>query len=56
MSNAKWFFTCTDTSGKQQYFTVSAPDKITATRKGRERAARNAAGDLTRWECNLKRA
>ena len=30
MSNAKWFFTCTDTSGKQQYFTVSAPDKITA--------------------------
>lgn len=56
MSNAKRFFTCTDTSGKQQYFTVSAPDKITATRKGRERAERNAAGSLTRWECNLKRA
>lgn len=27
MSNAKWFFTCTDTSGKQQYFTVAAPEK-----------------------------
>lgn len=37
MSNAKWFFTCTDTSGKQQYFTVAAPDKITATRKSRPR-------------------
>lgn len=56
MNNAKWLFTCTDNGGKNQCFTVSAPDKITATRKGRERAERNAAGNVTRWECTLKRA
>ena len=56
MNNAKWLFTCTDNSGKCQHFTVAAPDKITATRKGRERAKRNAAGDVIRWECTLKRA
>lgn len=56
MRSAEWIFTCFDNGGKRQYFTVSAPDKSTAAHKGLIRARRNAAGDVTRWECKLKQA
>jgi len=53
---AKWLYTCLDNSGKRQAITVTAPDKFTAIRSGRDRAMKKAAGDIVRWDCKLKQA
>ena len=54
---AKWSFNCIDNGGKKQFFTVSAPDKITAIKKGMERAKKHASGDISpTWTCKLIKA
>ena len=51
---AKWNFNATDNGGKKQFFTVTAPNKPEAIKKGFEKAKKNAAGDVTSWNCTLK--
>ena len=34
--------------------TVTAPNKFTAIRSGRDHAMKKAAGDIVRWDCKLK--
>lgn len=50
----KWIFIAGDNSGKRQYFTVAAPSKTEAIRKGYEKARKNASGDIVTWDCKLK--
>lgn len=49
----KWTFTAHDNGGKKQCFTVKANDKTSAIKKGMEKAKKNAAGDITSWDCKL---
>lgn len=53
MANPKWQFFAQDNGGKRQNFKVSAGSKQEAIKKGMDRARRNAAGDITDWECHL---
>ena len=53
---AKWTFTAHDNGGKFQALTIIANDKITAIKKGMERANKKAAGDIITWDCKLVRA
>lgn len=51
---AKWTFSARDNGGKHQVFTVTAPDKTTAIKKGMERAKKHASGDICpNWTCKL---
>lgn len=50
---ATWEFWCIDNGGKRQCFRVKAANKADAIRKGMERARKNAAGDIHKWECKL---
>ena len=53
---AKWTFTTLDNSNKRQTFTVTAPSKADAIKRGIDRAKRTAAGDITRLTCSIKTA
>lgn len=53
---AKWSFTCIDNGGKRQFFTVTSNSKPDAIDKGWKKARKNAAGDITNWNCTLIRA
>ena len=56
MTNYKWQFYATDTGGGRHNFKITAPDKETAIKKGMEKAAKNAKGDINpTWECKLIR-
>lgn len=52
--NHSFIFSCTDNGGKRQSFTVKAPDKQTAIKKGFERAKKHAKGDIgSAWYCRF---
>jgi hypothetical protein len=53
---SKWSFTCRDNGGKFQALTISAGNKTDAINKGFEKARKTAKGDITSWNCSLKRA
>ena len=55
MKSYKWDFSCRDNGGKFQYFQVSANDKTTAIKKGFEKARKNSKGDITSWDCHLRK-
>ncbi len=50
---AKWSYFQIDNGGKRQAFTIAAPDKMTAIKKGQEKARKAAKGDVITWECRL---
>lgn len=52
----KWNFSCRDNGGKYQHFTVAAKSKPEAIEKAIQKAKKQAAGDITTWNCNLRSA
>lgn len=53
---ATWQFTARDNGGKFQTFKVKANNKPDAIKKGFEKARKNAAGNITSWDCKLIKA
>lgn len=53
---ASWDFNCIDNGGKRQYFTIKADTKTVAIHKAITKARANANGDITSWNCRLRRA
>lgn len=51
-----WSFYASDNGGKKQFFKVKANSKTDAINKGFKKAEKNAAGDITNWECKLIRS
>lgn len=49
----KWSFTCRDNGGKFQCITIKASSKTEAIKKAFDKAKKNAAGDITCWDCKL---
>lgn len=49
----QWYFTARDNGGKYQCFKVKAASKAEAINKGMKKAEKNAAGDITNWDCKL---
>lgn len=42
-----------DNSGKRQYFSVKASDKVSAIEKAFKKARKNASGDIISWDVKL---
>ena len=53
MTSYTWEFRCIDNGGKHQYFKIKARDKTAAINAGFAKAEKNAAGDITSWDCRL---
>lgn len=53
-TNYTFAFSCRDNGGKYQHFDVKARDRFSAEKKAFEKARKNAAGDITSWDCKLK--
>ena len=53
---AKWNFSCRDNGGRYQHFVVAANSKPEAINKAIQKARKQAAGDITTWNCSLRSA
>ena len=51
----EFYYSCLDNGGKRQCFKVKAYSKMEAIKKGRAKAEKKAAGDITNWDCKLIR-